>query len=95
MQQLTQSYPEALPMKHNPKPAWVTFMDKWGVGIVFISSKRSTRRRDGAGRLNLAVLLDGPRRFGPGWKTTFYGAPVLHEGPLCDVVQFNAIDARV
>ena len=63
-----------------------------GVGIVFIFSKRGTRRRDGAGRLGLALLLDGPRRFGPGWKTTVYGAS---EGPLCDVVQFNAIDARV
>ena len=36
MQQLTQSYPEALPMKHNPQPAWATFVDKWGFGIVFI-----------------------------------------------------------
>ena len=36
MQQLTQSYPEALPLKHNPQPAWATFVDKWGFGIVFI-----------------------------------------------------------
>ena len=34
MQQLTQSYPEALPIKHNPKPAWATFMDKWGISLV-------------------------------------------------------------